>query len=549
MSMRQLLPGFVLLVACAFPGASPASAMTPTPTPTVTPTPMPPLADIVIPANAATASTDDGNVPANTLDHDLRTRWAGYGEGAWIRYDLGTPRTIAQVRIGVYRGNERRNRFDLQVSADGSTWSPLLTNGLTSGTTTQEQLFDVADTSARFLRYVGHGSTAGLWNSVTEIRLITYTVQPSCTVSVSQAIVQIGDTVTVTARSNMGLNQFRIGVIDKSTGQLQDEMNPIFTPARPAPINTSGQSVWWTLTAVRKGTVEFRVDTNGELYDPACACTSFRNAFGTSVAVTVGFVFTPTPTPPACVTPTPPPTPAPINPAVVGGDRYAVLTWQSAYASTEAHKYEVARATSSSGPWTTLASVDLTGTRDGRYVDQAVVNGTRYFYAVRELWTWTYGTAPCPVQTLTLRSPDSAVVSTTPGITTGTEITPARGAVTASTSDGNVPGNTVDNNLATRWSGDGDGAVLTLDLGASRTVDYVKLAAHRGNERRNRLDLQLSNDGVTWTTAWHGETTGLTLSEEVFDVPDQLARYVRYVGHGSSAGSWNSVTEVSVFAP
>jgi poly(beta-D-mannuronate) lyase len=38
-----------------------------------------------------------------------------------------------------------------------------------------------------------------------------------------------------------------------------------------------------------------------------------------------------------------------------------------------------------------------------------------------------------------------------------TEVTPAAGAVTASANDGNVPGNTVDNSLATRWSANGDG--------------------------------------------------------------------------------------------
>ena len=145
-------------------------------------------------------------------------------------------------------------------------------------------------------------------------------------------------------------------------------------------------------------------------------------------------------------------------------------------------------------------------------------------------------------------------MSTIPGITTGTEITPARAAVTASTDDGNVPDNTVDNNLSTRWSGSGDGATLTLDLGAARTVDYLKIAMYRGDERRNRLEIQLSNDGTTWASVWRGESTGLTLAEEIYDVPDQSARYIRYVGHGATinaggTSTWNSVTEISVFAP
>src|SRR5688572_22570848 len=67
------------------------------------------------------------------------------------------------------------------------------------------------------------------------------------------------------------------------------------------------------------------------------------------------------------------------------------------------------------------------------------------------------------------------------------EITPPGSAVTASTSDANVPPNVVDNNLATRWSGNGDGAWLTLDLGSTKTVGYVNVAVYQGNMRANRF--------------------------------------------------------------
>ena len=56
------------------------------------------------------------------------------------------------------------------------------------------------------------------------------------------------------------------------------------------------------------------------------------------------------------------------------------------------------------------------------------------------------------------------------------EVTPGSGGVTASTHDGNVPANTVDNNLNTRWSAEGDGQWIAYDLGSARTVGY---AAHR----------------------------------------------------------------------
>src|SRR5262245_47517223 len=70
------------------------------------------------------------------------------------------------------------------------------------------------------------------------------------------------------------------------------------------------------------------------------------------------------------------------------------------------------------------------------------------------------------------------------------EMTPAGSAASASTSDENAPANAVDNNLGSRWSGNGDGAWIQLDLGAPKPVGRVGIAVHQGNTRRNRFDLQ-----------------------------------------------------------
>ena len=135
------------------------------------------------------------------------------------------------------------------------------------------------------------------------------------------------------------------------------------------------------------------------------------------------------------------------------------------------------------------------------------------------------------------------------------EVTPAAPGVTASTNDGNLPGNTVDNSLATRWSASGDGQWIQFDLGATRLVESISIAAYQGNARRNQFDLQVSTDGGTWTAALTGaQTGGTSTGEQSFDlVPDRDARYVRYVGHGATlnaggTSAWNSLTEVSIFA-
>ena len=127
-------------------------------------------------------------------------------------------------------------------------------------------------------------------------------------------------------------------------------------------------------------------------------------------------------------------------------------------------------------------------------------------------------------------------------------VTPPAAGVSASTSDTNVPANTVDDNLATRWSGAGDGAWIQYDLGATRTVGFATVAVYNGTSRRNRFDLQISGDGSTWTTVWSGESSGTTSQPEAYDFTDTSARYVRYLGHESTASTWNSVTEVDIHA-
>src|SRR5207237_987871 len=111
---------------------------------------------------------DDGNVPANTVDNDLATRWSANGDGQWIRFDLGASRTITQVSIAVYKGDTRRNAFDLQVSGDGNSWQTVF-SGQSSGTSTAQETFDFADVSARFVRYLGHANDVNTWNSLTEV--------------------------------------------------------------------------------------------------------------------------------------------------------------------------------------------------------------------------------------------------------------------------------------------------------------------------------------------------------------------------------------------
>src|SRR5207245_499006 len=89
-----------------------------------------------LPAISVVASANDGNLPQNTLDNDLATRWSAQGDGQWIRYDLGALVAVDHVDIAWYLGDTRSSSFDIQVSLDTVTWTKVF-SGQSSGQTLQ----------------------------------------------------------------------------------------------------------------------------------------------------------------------------------------------------------------------------------------------------------------------------------------------------------------------------------------------------------------------------------------------------------------------------
>jgi hypothetical protein len=127
-------------------------------------------AKVSIPGSAVSASANDGNVPANTVDGNLNTRWSANGDGQWIRYDLGTTRSVAYLRVAFYNGALRVFTFDIQRSSDGTSWTTVA-SGVKSALNNDRQTFEVTDFSARYVRLVGHGNSTSTWNSMTEVEV------------------------------------------------------------------------------------------------------------------------------------------------------------------------------------------------------------------------------------------------------------------------------------------------------------------------------------------------------------------------------------------
>ncbi len=109
------------------------------------------------------------NVPKNTIDGDLSTRWSAEGV-QWISLDLGEARTITSVGLSIYQGDARRQFFDVQVSMDGKDFVDVV-SAQTSGTGPELEYLSIPPTEAHYVRIRGRGNSANSWNSITEIEI------------------------------------------------------------------------------------------------------------------------------------------------------------------------------------------------------------------------------------------------------------------------------------------------------------------------------------------------------------------------------------------
>jgi hypothetical protein len=392
-----------------------------------------------LPTVAVVASGDDGNIPQNTLDNNLATRWSADGDGQWIRYDLGAVVAIDRVDIAWYLGDTRSTSFDMEVSPDAVIWSRVFT-GKSSGRTIQPESYPFPTASGRYVRIVGHGSSVSTWNSITEVA-----INPALT---SLPVVTVGASADD-------------GNIPQNT--LDNNLATRWSA------DGDGQSIVYDLGALA-----------------AIARVSIAWHVGNTRVASFAIEVSPD-----------------------------AVTWTRAFTGQ------------SRGQTLEPESYDFP-TTSGRYV-RIVGHGS-------SVSTWNSITEVAIYGTTALRQPP---------LPTPTSLSAV--SVVASGHDGNIPQNTLDNSLATRWSADGDGQWISYDLGALAAMARVSIAWHVGNTRVASFAIEVSPDAVTWTRAFTGQSSGQTLEPESYDFPTTSGRYVRIVGHGTSLNSWNSLTEVDLY--
>ncbi|GBF77309.1 hypothetical protein PA598K_05852 [Paenibacillus sp. 598K] len=109
------------------------------------------------------------NLPSAALDEVESTYWTQNGDGVYVDFDLGQARAVSGFDMGLFRGAERVSYFHLEASADGVNFTEIY-RGESSGLTGEPEYYALPQSvTARYLRLVGHGNSAGhYWFSVSE---------------------------------------------------------------------------------------------------------------------------------------------------------------------------------------------------------------------------------------------------------------------------------------------------------------------------------------------------------------------------------------------
>ena len=85
--------------------------------------------------------------------------------------------------------------------------------------------------------------------------------------------------------------------------------------------------------------------------------------------------------------------------------------------------------------------------------------------------------------------------------------------------------NVLDDNLDTRWSNNGVGSWVQVDLGTSNKICDINIAWYKGNERQNNFVISTSTDGIKFSNIFSAKSSGSTLDLEKYNIVDTNARY------------------------
>src|SRR5919112_5319724 len=143
-----------------------------------------------LPPNCAPAQIDkvgasgydlegDNTTPDKTIDKNVNTRWANYGVGSFIQYELKSSDTICGIDISWYRGDARTYNFIVSTSQDGNKFDNAFF-ATSSGKTNSLERYIIPDSAlkAKHVRITVNGNTENQWAAVTEVQILSQSTPP-----------------------------------------------------------------------------------------------------------------------------------------------------------------------------------------------------------------------------------------------------------------------------------------------------------------------------------------------------------------------------------
>ncbi|MGV8106892.1 MAG: discoidin domain-containing protein [Nitrososphaerota archaeon] len=194
--------------------------------------------------------------------------------------------------------------------------------------------------------------------------------------------------------------------------------------------------------------------------------------------------------------------------------------------STDGTNYKTVLSSKSSGDTLSFDKYEIPSTV-ARYVKIIVNGNTQNDYA---------SITEVKLQTTSLTQPVQTQCSTA-----------TIGSVKASASATGYPSSyVIDNNIKTRWSNDGKGSWIQLDLGSSKNICSVNIAWFKGNERQSNFVISTSKDGTTFSKVLEKKSSGTTSNLEEYVLPNPNARYIKIIVNGNTQNDFASIAETKI---
>jgi alpha-L-fucosidase len=119
---------------------------------------------------ADSQETSKGNLATKAVDGETSTRWCANdgNTGHWLKVDLGSTRSLTGTRIA-WELDKTNYRYKIEGSTDNSTWTMLVDNTATAGTSQVQAA--VFQAQARYVRVTVTGLPTGAWASIRSLEV------------------------------------------------------------------------------------------------------------------------------------------------------------------------------------------------------------------------------------------------------------------------------------------------------------------------------------------------------------------------------------------